>query len=308
MSEINSFYRRPWRSLGSSLNEPVWWKALTECLANVNREITDDRGTANSERPCQKKKTPTRGRYCRSSCALSYVPFLVGLSLWQLIWILNNWSEIDVLYGCNSSHSLRWCLFCALMCSLRYVYAQNSKQIILSHHLLRKYPLEGIQGGGCANTDNHKWQYVLLRTENALLLKYRKHNHAYRNFPEFVYSRLYPYTDRQRRLKHICGYNNGYLKAQLNSCQLTKTDIQRRLRQTCAHLCYLTAALLFIKTVCCSPLDSFAGVYFILFCFIYFFFKRRHRVTNWWFISDRKWVRSTKIILSHCPCITAVRL
>lgn len=149
MSEINSFYRRPWRSLGSSLNEPVWWKALTECLANVNRQITDDRGTANSERPCQKKKK--KKTYCRSSCALSYVPFLVGLSLWQLIWILNNWSEIDVLYGCNSSHSLRWCLFCALMCSLRYVYAQNSKQIILSHHLLRKYPLEGIQGGGCAN-------------------------------------------------------------------------------------------------------------------------------------------------------------
>lgn len=58
------------------------------------------------------------------------------------------------------------------MCSLQYVYAQNSKQIILSHHLFRKYPLGGIQGGGCANTDNHKWQYVLLRTENALLIKY----------------------------------------------------------------------------------------------------------------------------------------
>lgn len=252
-----------------------------------------------------KKKKNSRGRYCRSSCALSYVPFLVGLSLWQLIWILNNWSEIDVLYGCNSSHSLRWCLFCALMCSLQYVYAQNSKQIILSHHLLRKYPLGGIQGGGCANTDNHKWQYVLLRTENALLIKYWKHNHAYRNFPEFVYSRLYPYTDRQRRLTHICGYNNGYLKAQLNSSQLTKTGIQTASSNMCTLVLFDSSViihqdcLLFSFRLFCRCL-----FYFVLF----YFFKRRHRVTNWWFISDRKRVRSTKIILSHCPCITAVRL
>lgn len=57
LSEINNLYRRPWRILGSCLDEPaIWWKAFSERLANVNRQITDDHVPSNSKWPCQKSR------------------------------------------------------------------------------------------------------------------------------------------------------------------------------------------------------------------------------------------------------------
>ena len=45
-----------------ALNEPaVWWKAFTECLANVIRQITDDHSNSKTTLPKKQKRGGYRG-------------------------------------------------------------------------------------------------------------------------------------------------------------------------------------------------------------------------------------------------------